>query len=110
MDIHCDRETVKRIRLPMRGTAVEAVLLDGVPVPYTVTPALSNSYITVETSKTGRFQLRVIHKTDALPRVTFTASSLTGSELAFTVCGGEIVEVFDPSASLKDIHVIRNTI
>ena len=45
----------------MLSASVEAVLLDGEPVAYGVLPAPNHSFLTVETEKTGRLQLRVAY-------------------------------------------------
>ncbi|MBE6567334.1 MAG: hypothetical protein E7657_01605 [Ruminococcaceae bacterium] len=108
--VHSDRTERKRIRVPMRASDIEAVMLDGVPVPYEIVPAPNNSFITVETDKVGRFQLRVMHGNGAIPTVACPESVVTGGRIAFELKGATLVEVFDVSEALEDITVVGNKV
>jgi len=109
-NIHCDRAELKRIRIPMRAADVETVLLDGEPASYTITAAPNNSFLTVETDKTGRFQLRVMHGSTPVPTVTVPETVLAGNRLTFTLKDAALAEVFDVSEALENITVVGNKI
>ena len=109
IDLCCDRAGTKRFRLPMRATSVVAVLLDGVPVPYAVTPAPKNCFITVETAAVGRCRLCVVHGDESLPHMTFNSLVMAGDTLVFRVEGGDLVEVVDTSETLENIRTVGNT-
>lgn len=110
LDLACDRQGIKRFRLPMRAADVVTVLLDGTPVPYTVTPAPKNAFITVETTCVGRCQLRIVHGESALPSLSFSPLTLAGNTLVFRVEGGNLTEVVDTCESLDNIRTVGNTV
>lgn len=109
-NIHCDRAEKKLMRIPMRAAEIEAVLLDGEPAAYEIVAAPNNSFITVETDKVGRFQLRVMHGGTAVPTVICPDSVLAGNKLAFEVKGAELTEVFDVSETLENLTVVGNRV
>ena len=108
--IHTDRTEKKQIRIPMRAADIEAVLLDGEPVPYEIVAAPNNSFIMVETDKVGRFQLRVMHGNAALPTLTYQDSVIAGNKVSFTLNGADLIEVFDVSETLEDIKIVGNKV
>lgn len=109
-DIYCDRADRKYIRIPMRSDSVDTVILDGEPVSYEIKAAPGNSFLIVETERTGRFQLRVMHGTGTLPVLKYTDKILAGNELCFEVLGGELNDFRDICESLENIEVIGNKI
>ena len=109
-DIHTDRAEKKRIRIPMRSTEVEAVLFDGEPVSYEIAAAPNNSFIVVETDKVGRFQLRVMHGSTAIPTLTYPDIVLAGNKISFELRGADITDVFDVSETLEDITVVGSKV
>ena len=109
-DIACDREERKHIRIPMRSSGVEAVLLDGEPVSYEVVPAPNNSFLILDIDKVGRFQLRVMHTNTERPKISAPSTILVGNEVVFEICGGTPVEAYDISESLSDISIIGNKV
>ena len=108
--ICCDKAETKRIRIPMRATSVDAVLLDGEPAEYKIVPGPNCSFLFVETDKTSRFQLRVLHGSAPIPTVTCPKTALPGSRLAFEVKGGALKDVVDISETLADITIVDNNI
>lgn len=108
--IHSERTEKKQIRIPMRASDIEAVMLDGEPVPYEIVAAPNNSFIMVETDKVGRFQLRVMHGSGEIPTVTFPSSVMAGGKISFTLNGAALVEVFDVSEALEDVTVVGNKV
>ncbi len=109
-NIHCDKKETKRIRIPMRSSDVETVMIDGEAVPYEIVAAPNNSFIIVETQNCGRFQLRVTHGYSAVPTVVVPENVLSGNKLAFEVKGGEIKDVFDVSETLEKIKIVGNKV
>ena len=105
-DICCDKKERKLIRVPMRSTAVAAVLVDGQPADYEVVAAPNNSFLMITVDKVGRFQLRVLHENGALPSVSCPETVFAGNRLAFELKDADIAEVFDISEVLTDISVV----
>lgn len=108
--IYCERKAKKQIKLPMRATSVEAILLDGEPVPYTISPAPCHSFVIVETEKTGSFTLRVFHGEGNIPSLNYTKLALAESELVFEVVGGDLVSYTDISKTLDSVQAVGNTV
>lgn len=109
-DIYCDKKENKIIRIPMKSTSLEAVMLDGEAVNYEIVSAPGNSFIIVKTDKTGRFQLRVMHGNGAVPVINFSDIVLPGNEIVFEVNNGELVEYFDISETLENVNIVGNKI
>ncbi len=109
-NISSDRAEKKVFRIPMRSTALEAVMLDGAPVEYEIVAAPNNSFIKVVVDKVGRFQLRVMHAAGELPVADYQKSVLAGNQISFEVKGGELAEVFDVSEVLENIKIVGNKV
>ena len=109
-DISCDRTEEKQIRIAMRSTDIEAVLLDGVPADYEIVAAPNNSFIVVKTDKVGFFSLRVMHASKPMPTVKHAEKVLADNKLVLEAVNAEIAEVFDVSKTLSDIKIIGNKI
>ena len=109
-NIHSDRTETKRIRIPMRSSDLEAVLLDGELVPYEIVAAPNRSFLFIETDKIGRFQLRVMHGSRPIPTVTVPDAVLAGNRITFEVKGAELTEVLDISEVLENITVVGNKV
>lgn len=105
-NIHSERKEKKLLRIPMRSTGIEAVLLDGEPVSYEIVAAPNNSFLKLSVDKVGRFQLRVMHGGDALPTLVCQNSVLPGNRIAFEVQGADVVDVFDVSEALEDVKIV----
>ena len=110
ISVYCERTAKKQIKLPMRGTSLDAVLLDGKPVPYTVHPAPCHSFVVVETEKTGNFTLRVLHGEGNIPTVQYTKLALVESELVFEVVGGDLISYTDISETLDSVQTVGDTL
>jgi hypothetical protein len=65
--IYCERKAYKKIKLPMRSTKIESVLLNDVPVKYKIEAAVNNCFLVVETEITGTVRLQVTHGNKAVP-------------------------------------------
>lgn len=109
-NVHCDRTEKKLIRIPMRSTEVETVLLDGEPISYEIVAAPNNSFLVFEVDKAGRFQLRVMHGASPVPTASFPGSVLGGNRLTFEVKDARLVDIFDVSEALEDITVVGNKV
>jgi hypothetical protein len=94
----------------MRGSDIEAVMLDGEPTEYEIVPSPRNSFIVVKTDKVGRFQLRVMHGNSPLPSISLTESVLAGGRLMVEVKNAAIAEVIDLSEALENISIVGNKI
>lgn len=108
--VHSDRTERKQLRIPMRASDVEAVMLDGVPVPYKIVPAPNNSFIFVETEKVGRFQLRVMHGDGALPTASCPERVMAGGRISFALAGADLAEIYDVSEVLEEVSVVGNRV
>lgn len=108
--VHCDKPEPKLLRIPMRAANVEAVMLDGEPVPYRVVAAPNNSFLLVEVDKTGRFQLKVMHGSAPAPTVLAPDSVLAENKLVFEVKNADLAEVSDISETLEDIRIVGNKV
>ena len=109
-NISTERKETKIIRVPMRASDIETILLDGKPVEYEIVAAPNNSFIFVKTDKVGRFQLRVMHGKGARPTLSYAKSILAGGRGIFEVKGARIVEVLDISETLDNISVVGNKV
>ena len=109
-NIASERSEKKLIRIPMRSSSVDAVMLDGEPVEYSISPAPNNSFIFVEVERVGRFTLRVMHGDKKKPSLKYACAAVAESRLCFEITEGEIAEISDVSEALTDITVVGNRI
>lgn len=109
-DIHCGRTEKKCFRIPMRSAEIDAVQIDGEPAEYTVTAAPNNSFIIIETCKSGRFQLRIKHGSGSVPSAEFPGTVLAGSTAVFEIKNGTLKAVKDISETLEDIRIVGNKV
>ncbi len=109
-NICCEKAEKKLIRIPMRAADIETVMIDGEVVDYKIVASANNSFIMVETDKTGRFQLRVMHGYKEIPAVTCQETVLPGNKFVIEVKNGELVDTLDISETLEDIKVVGNKV
>lgn len=107
-DVHCDREEKKWLRIPMKSSSVETVLVDGKSVSYEIQTALNHSFLNIEISKMGRFQLRIMHGSGTIPNLRFSEMVLAKNEIVFEVMDGELIEYLDISETLEGITIVGN--
>ncbi|MBE6689383.1 MAG: hypothetical protein E7588_08960 [Ruminococcaceae bacterium] len=110
LNIYCDKNEKKLIRIPMRSGSIESVMLDGVPVSYKTVAHPNNSFIVVEIDKIGRFQLRVMHGCAPVPTVTYPENVLAQNRMVFEVKDAVITDIFDVSETLHDIKIVCNKV
>ncbi len=109
-EIYCESDAKKILRIPMRSGSVDAVLLDGVPVSYSVKAGQNNSFLMVETEKSGRFNLQVMHGITKKPQLSYAKVVLAGNRVLFKVTDGEAVEVLDIAECLTDVAMVSGKI
>ncbi len=109
-NICCDRSEDKLIKIPMRSAEIETILLDGEPVSYQIEAAPNNSFVLIKTNKAGRFQLRVMHGSTAVPALEFPMKVIAENKISFEVLNGNLVEAFDVSETLNDIKIVGNKV
>ncbi len=109
-NICCERTEKKLIRIPMRSTEIETVLLDGEAISYEIVAAPNNSFLMIEVNKTGRFQLRIMHGGCSVPTIISPENVLAGNKIAFEIIGAEPVEIFDVSEALDSVKIVGNKV
>ncbi len=109
-DICCNKNVKKFIRIPMISSSIETIMLDGETIPYTIKEAPNNSFIIVETEKTGSFQLSVMHGSGDIPTLEFIDKVIAENELCFEVLHGDLVAYKDISETLENITIAGNKI
>ena len=77
---------------------------------FKVNKIINNSFIMIETSKVGRFQIRVLHGDTAAPTLCFANTVLAGNEVVFELSGADIVDVLDISEALSDVEIVNHKI
>ncbi len=107
-DIYCERAENKCVKIPMLSYNIETVMLDGKPVPYEVLPAVNNSFIKIDTDKTGRFEIRVMYGEGSIPQINFTDKIFPRNEIVFELTDGELTDYCDLSESLENINIVGN--
>lgn len=105
LEIHCDRNGLKRIKLPLRSTTVEGAFLNGEPVDYAVEPGVGSSRLVIETTAVGAIHLRVFHGTEPLPSLVGSEKTFSGEHLAIDVSKGRILDWRDPSEAFSEVVV-----
>lgn len=106
LTIRCTMPATRIIRLPMRASSVEAVVLDGEPCEYRIEPEIGRSVVVVCTEQTGEVTLSVTHGKRAIPRLAYAAEVPANGCWHVTIRGGTIIDHQDPSSAL---HRTRRT-
>jgi hypothetical protein len=110
-NIYSTNSLRKRIKIALRSTEIEGVLLDGMPVDYKIQAGIGNCFLIVETSLSGLIHLQVAHGRTALPKVlSEQITILEGNDLFVEVTDGEILECNDISGTLSEITVSGNKV
>lgn len=109
-NIHCERAEEKHIRIPMRSTQIDAVLLDGEPIDYEIVASPNNSFIMIKVEKVGRFQLRVMQSGEKLPAVCAPDTILDGNRVVFEVKNATVTDILDISQALDNIEIVGNKV
>lgn len=95
----------KVIKLPLRGTKVERVEMNGMSVDFRIESGIGRSYIVVETDQIGKLSLTVGHGKGRIPVIKFPRKTVIGGKLKFIPTDCEIVEYKDPSNCLREAAV-----
>lgn len=109
-DVYCDREEIKVFKIPMLGTDIEAVFVNGEISSYTTKAAPNGCFVIVETAITGNVRLCVMHGHREPPTVEFAKKVLCGSEILFEITDGDIADYMDISEVLCDVQIAGNKI
>ncbi len=109
-DVFCDKEGKKVFRIYMRSSDVEAVYLDGELTDYEIKAYPDNSFIFVETEKTGRINLKVMHGLGEIPTVKFAPEVMAGNRVVFELENGTVKDYVDVSGVLENVEIIGNKI
>lgn len=105
------QQPAKRVfRLPMRGTSISSVTLNGVQVPYRLEPRVGRCDVVVEADDTGLIKLRVEHTGEAPPFLKVAETYGPGDDVALIVENGTPIEARDPCRSLSGIQVKQTQI
>jgi hypothetical protein len=88
------------IRLPMRGTAIDRVTLDGKPCPWHVEPGLARCDVVIETERSGELKLEVLHGGEQTPQIQSPLKVSTGDKLTLNVDHGALREIKTPTEFL----------
>jgi len=104
LNAECGAEARKVIKLPLRGTKIEKVEINGLAVDYRVESGIGRSYVVVETEMSGKLSLSVSHGRGKIPAVKFAGKAVAGRKINFIPAGGEIIEYTDPSGCLREVQ------
>lgn len=105
LEFTCDKPAKRVLQLPMRGLSVTSVTLNGKPADYRIEPRIGRSDIVVETTQVGSVTLDVSHGEGSTPELNYAAEASVDEILTFSLSGGQIIEVKDPSGALSDTEV-----
>jgi len=103
--IYCEGKACKKIRVLLRSTQVEDVLVNGEPATYKIEAAVNGCHLIVETKQTGLTHLRVIHGQESLPTLNYPKNTFADNRLVVEASQGEIIDYQDPSRAFKNIFV-----
>ncbi len=109
-DICCDNQNKKIIKLPMKSSKIDTILLNGQPTSYYTEPGIGNCFVCIETEIIGRIQVRIIHGAGCLPYIEFNKKTFEGQEVEFKIINGDIIKHFDISETLDNVDVVNNKI
>ncbi|MFH1969719.1 MAG: hypothetical protein ABIJ53_05310, partial [Verrucomicrobiota bacterium] len=106
--IYCEEKACKKIRVPLRSTQIENVLLNSESATYKIEAAVNSCHLIVETKTTGLVHLQVIHGKESLPTISYPSNTFTDNRLVVEASKGAIIDYQDPSGTLKNIFVRHN--
>ncbi|MFH1904239.1 MAG: hypothetical protein ABIK53_01780 [bacterium] len=106
LEIWCEQPAARVLKLPMRSTCIESVLVNGEPVKYRVEPEINHCSIVVETSYIGHLHLCITHGGgENLPVLELSKKVHKGDWLQIKITKGEILDYKDPSNAVSDVCV-----
>lgn len=92
-------------RIPLRGTTLESVELNGKDVEYRLEPRIGRCDLIVETTLDQPLTLIVHHGSTSPPRPPEIPPVKLEEQVRLTMDVGQILQVRDPSTSLTNFHV-----
>ena len=102
LTVWCERPATRLLRLPLRGSRVNSVLLNGAPVEYQIEPGINRCCVVVESRQTGALHLQVNHGEGEVPALGCPREVHPGDRLRIEARTGEMLESRDPSSALSD--------
>lgn len=106
--IYCEEKTCKKIKLPLRSTQIEEVLLNDTPIKYNTETAVNTCFLIVETETRGFLHLQIMHGGEPVPAITHPLKIIDGNDLVIEASNGKIIDYQDASGVLKNITVFDN--
>jgi hypothetical protein len=100
LTVHCAAKARRRVRLPLRATRIEGVLLNGALVDYQLEAAVNACFLVVDAGDADYFHLQVLHGVGPLPTLTFPGRTAAGNGITLTLSRGTILSCHDPSSAL----------
>jgi hypothetical protein len=104
LKVQCATPATRILRLPLRASRIEAVLLDAKPCAYRFEPEVGRCVVAVRTDLTGCLELAVHHGKKPVPRLEYPGEITAGGHWSVTVKGGVIEACQDPSAALRRVR------
>lgn len=101
LTFHCRAKAARQIRLPLRSTRIESVLLNGDPVEYRIEAAVDRCFLVVDAGTADFFHLQVTHGDDPVPALTHASAIVVGNTLVIETSHGTITDYRDPSGTIQ---------
>lgn len=101
--VYCATKACKKIKLPLRSTLIEEVLLNGTPVKYEIEAAINSSFFIVKTEITGFFHLQIMHGGEPVPTIAYPNMIVNGNDIIVEASRGKIIECLDTGRILENI-------
>ncbi|MFH1904557.1 MAG: hypothetical protein ABIK53_03405 [bacterium] len=105
LEVWCERPAARILKLPLRSTRVESVLLNGAPVKYRVESEINRCSIVVKTSQAGHLHLCITHGGKNPPVLELSQKVYKGDRIRIKITKGEILDYKDPSDAVSDVCV-----
>ena len=98
------------VKMPLRATSIDAVLLNGVPVEHRIEARINRSNVVIHTTQTGDLRFTIVHGAGDVPTIKNVDTVRRGESIRFAIEGGGIAEYFDPSHSIADVDMDGNSL
>lgn len=102
--ISSKRNSRLRLKISMRSSAIEAVLVNGLPHDYSIEAAVGNCFVIIATEAVETLCVKLFHGATPTPEIiTAPAEIVAGNEMLIRTSAGEIIECFDNTQLLNNI-------
>jgi len=105
LQVFCAKECYKRIKLPLRSSCVEGVLLNHTLADYRIEAAVNGCFLVIETDLAGPLHLEIHHGREPLPTLRYAGKTLCGNTVEIETTGGEITGYQDPTGAFADAAI-----